>query len=86
VALGWMWIVASYALIGGVAGALFDSLLGATVQSRRWCDTCQRETEHIVHQCGTATKNVRGFQWMDNDMVNFLSSAAGGLIAAILSR
>mgnify|MGYP001027352676 CR=1 FL=1 len=84
--LGWTWIVARNVMIGGVVGALADSLFGATIQSRRWCDTCERETERIVHDCGTATRNVRGFQWIDNDMVNFLSSAAGGLIAAILSR
>jgi uncharacterized protein (TIGR00297 family) len=86
VALGWTWIVARNVMIGGVVGALVDSLFGATIQSRRWCDTCERETERIVHDCGTPTRNVRGFQWIDNDMVNFLSSAAGGLIAAILSR
>jgi uncharacterized protein (TIGR00297 family) len=86
VALGWTWIVATTVMIGGIAGALVDSVLGATIQSRRWCDTCERETEHIVHDCGTATQNVRGLQWIDNDMVNFLSSAAGGVIAAILSR
>jgi len=86
VTLGWTWIVARNVMIGGVVGALVDSLFGATIQSRRWCDTCERETERIVHDCGNATRNVRGFRWIDNDMVNFLSSAAGGLIAAILSR
>jgi uncharacterized protein (TIGR00297 family) len=86
VGLGWTWIVARCVMVGAIGGALLDSLLGAAMQSRRWCDTCERETEHIVHDCGTATQNIRGFQWMDNDMVNFLSSAAGGLIAAMLSR
>lgn len=85
-ALGGTWIVARNVMIGGTAGALVDSLLGATIQSRRWCDRCERETERTVHDCGTPTRNVRGFVWLDNDMVNFLSNAAGALIAAILSR
>jgi uncharacterized protein (TIGR00297 family) len=85
-ALGWASIVARNVMIGGLAGAIVDSLLGATVQSRRWCDACQRETERMVHDCGTPTRHLRGFVWLDNDLVNFLSNAAGGLIAAILTR
>jgi uncharacterized protein (TIGR00297 family) len=85
-ALGWPSTVARNVMIGGVAGALVDSLLGATMQSRRWCDVCERETERTVHDCGTSTRHRRGFVWLDNDLVNFLSNAAGGLIAAILTR
>lgn len=84
--LGWTSIVARGVMIGGVAGALADSLLGATIQSRRWCDTCARETERTVHDCGTPTHNRRGLAWLDNDLVNFLSNVAGALVAAALSR
>lgn len=73
-------------LAGGVAGALVDSLLGATLQARRWCETCTRETERVVHDCGTETRRLRGLPWLDNDAVNLASSAAGGLLAALLSR
>jgi len=85
-ALGWTWIVVRNVIIGGVAGALVDSLLGATVQSRRRCDACGRETERAVHDCGTPTRHVRGLTWLDNDMVNFLSNAAGALVAVLLPR
>ena len=76
---------AAFVFAGGVAGAFLDSILGATVQLRRWCDRCQRETERRVHDCGTSTARYRGLRWMDNDVVNVLGAAIGGLIAAVLT-
>jgi uncharacterized protein (TIGR00297 family) len=73
-------------LLAGVTGSLIDSILGATVQSRRWCPTCERETERRVHDCGATTKHARGIAWLDNDAVNLLSNAAGGLLAMVLAR
>ena len=84
--LGWTTVIARHVALGGVLGALLDSVLGATVQARRWCETCGRETERAIHDCGTATRPHRGLGWLDNDLVNFLSNAAGGLLAALLSR
>lgn len=71
---------------GGVAGSLVDSLLGATLQVRRWCGTCDRETERDVHDCGTPTRHARGLHGLDNDLVNLLSNVAGGLLAALIAR
>jgi len=77
----------SLALVGcGFAGAVIDSLLGATVQARRWCDGCNLATERRIHRCGEATRAAGGVAWLDNDAVNLVSSAAGGLLAAILVR
>ena len=70
------------ATVGGVAGSLFDSLLGATAQAIYWCDTCEKETERKVHRCGTATRLLRGWRWLGNDLVNFFASAVGALVAA----
>jgi uncharacterized protein (TIGR00297 family) len=86
VALGWSTRLGTTIVIAGFAGATIDSLLGATMQGRRWCDSCRRETERAVHDCGSATRRSRGFDWLDNDVVNFISNAAAGLLAALLIR
>ncbi len=63
--------------IGGFGGATIDSLLGATLQARRWCPACQRECEVDPHGCSTATVHRRGLPWLTNDGVNLLATACG---------
>ena len=73
------------ATLGGLAGSLFDSLLGATVQAIYHCPQCDKETErHPTHSCGMETTQIRGWGWLNNDLVNFLASVVGALVAAIL--
>lgn len=58
--------------LAGLAGALFDSYLGATVQAIYYCPVCEKETErHPKHLCGNPTEFKRGFRWLSNDWVNF---------------
>ncbi len=68
------------AITGGFAGALLDSLLGAGAQSRRWCAQCGTGTERRVHGCGAETTANGGFSWLDNDMVNAMSSVGGAIV------
>lgn len=68
-------------LLSGMAGCLFDSLLGATVQAIYYCPVCNKETERRIHNCGTKTKPLRGISWMNNDLVNFLATLFGALVA-----
>ena len=76
------WVVWAAVSLGGLAGALFDSLLGATAQAIYRCPACQRETEqHPRHRCGAATAQVRGWRWLNNDLVNLACSLVGAGLA-----
>jgi uncharacterized protein (TIGR00297 family) len=67
--------------LSGLAGSLFDSLLGATVQRIYYCDVCQKDTERKVHKCGHPTRPYRGWHWLNNDLVNLWASLVGGIMA-----
>ncbi|MFK7697787.1 DUF92 domain-containing protein [Paenibacillus sp. HJGM_3] len=66
--------------LGGAAGSLADSALGAAWQRMYRCPVCGREVETRRH-CGEATVHVRGWAALGNDAVNVLSSAVGGAVA-----
>jgi len=75
---GWLLIIA--ALIGGLAGAFFDSLVGSTVQRMNRCTVCGAEIEQHTH-CSQSSERLRGWRWMNNDAVNALSSVFGGVVS-----
>ena len=81
VGIGAWWAVAA----GGFAGAVADSLLGASLQELRYCPACKRNCETDPHVCGTPTRLVRGASWMNNDTVNACATAAGALVAGCLA-
>lgn len=68
--------------IAGFAGALVDSILGATVQAQYWCSRCDVVTEEALHQCGTSTTLRHGSPVVTNDVVNALAIAGSAAAAA----
>ena len=80
------WSLFVFITLAGLAGSLFDSFLGGTVQAMYFCPTDNKETEkHPLHTCGTPTVHVRGWKWLDNDWVNFSCGAVGALTAILFS-
>lgn len=69
---------------GGFAGAVLDSLIGATLQEQRWCERCKKQTERYVHRCGTPTQRLTGVPWITNDVVNTACVLAGALVSAAM--
>lgn len=72
--------------IGGFAGMVADSLAGATLQARRYCDRCRQWTERRVHPCGYRTTHRRGLKWVTNDEVNVLGTLSGAVVALVIWR
>ncbi|MBN2426108.1 MAG: DUF92 domain-containing protein [Calditrichaceae bacterium] len=56
----------------GVFGSIIDSILGATIQGQYVCSVCKKYTEKKIH-CNYETKLIRGYKFINNDTVNFLS-------------
>ncbi len=79
-------VVVLSVIAGGIVGALVDTLLGATIQERRWCPQCAQPTEQVVHTCMTPTELRNGWRGMTNDMVNVLCTVSGGAVALLFWR
>ncbi len=80
------WRVPPVAMVaGGISGLVADSVLGATLQERRWCPVCGRMTERRVHSCATPTLVQGGLRGYTNDAVNLTSVILGALVATVLS-
>jgi uncharacterized protein (TIGR00297 family) len=77
-------LVGAVAAIGGIAGSVMDSLLGATLQ-----------VHYRLSPDGTVTERKpgpevdyerdRGLKWLNNDSVNAVAAVSGALVAAMLA-
>jgi uncharacterized protein (TIGR00297 family) len=69
------------AFVGGLSGAVADTVIGATLQERRRCLGCGEYTERLMHSCGSRTRVSRGISGVGNDAVNLIATIVGGGIA-----
>ncbi|MEZ4357775.1 MAG: DUF92 domain-containing protein [Eubacteriales bacterium] len=72
--------------LGGIIGSVLDSILGDTIQAKFQHPGSNKLTERPFVE-GVRTKLKRGFKFVNNDIVNLLSSFASGtiiLLTAIL--
>lgn len=76
--------VIAAAEVGGLAGAMFDSVLGATLQGIYRDPARDMLTEKARAVDGRPHPLARGWRWMTNDWVNFLASLAGATVAALI--
>jgi uncharacterized protein (TIGR00297 family) len=67
--------------LGGFLGSLIDSLLGATCQGVYYSEELKTETEKRF-SFGRKNRLVRGFGFVNNDLVNFLSIAISSALFA----
>ena len=80
------WALLPLITFAGLAGSLFDSFLGATLQAMYYCPADKKETEkHPLHTCGTETIHKRGWKGLNNDWVNFACGAFGALCALLVN-
>lgn len=86
---GILWINQNYVqyvllvICAGLIGSIFDSILGATIQAQNKCSVCNKITEKNIH-CGVESNHYVGYEWINNDMVNFFSGLAGAVVIIIL--
>ena len=69
-------------IIGGYSGNLLDSIIGGTIQRIGKCTECGNMTENMTHHNKKVTI-TRGNKNINNDVVNFISTIFGAIIAVI---
>lgn len=77
------WVAVAVISVVGLLGALVDSFLGATVQAQYQCPTCKKHTEKDHHCDNDSIPLIGGHKMINNDIVNFSNTVAGGLLGAL---
>lgn len=83
-ALQWENIPVMTVAFFGWLGSLFDTWFGAVWQAVYRCPICGMQTERKEH-CGQKTVHIKGYRFINNDVVNVLSIACSALVYVVLS-
>jgi uncharacterized protein (TIGR00297 family) len=70
-------------IVSGTVGSIVDSIFGATVQSQYLDASTGKMTEKTIVN-GNKTSLVRGFSWLDNDVVNWACAVSGAFAFVLL--
>lgn len=63
----------------GFVGSMADSLIGGSIQAQYKCEVCGKVTERRRHCGENSTNLIRGYKWVNNDLVNFIASVVGAV-------
>lgn len=67
----------------GLLGSLTDSILGVLFQAKYKCQKCKKIIEESTH-CNKKSNLIKGYNFFDNNLVNFLSNILVFLISYLL--
>lgn len=73
------------AMIAGTLGSLLDSFLGASAQGIYYCEGCERYSEEPIHDCGRQAVPIRGWPWLTNNLINWVSGIVGSAVMVTLT-
>ncbi len=71
------------AVNAGFAGAILDSMIGGSIQAMYRCNVCERITEKKLH-CEVPANLISGWRFVNNDMVNLVSTLFAGIVVAVI--
>ena len=73
------------AMIAGTLGSLLDSFLGASAQGIYYCEGCERYSEEPIPDCGRQAVPIRGWSWLTNNLINWVSGIVGSAVMVTLT-
>ncbi len=72
------------ATVGGLVGCLCDSYIGGKFQAQYRDGVTGNLTERVHDEKGRLNPLESGYEWLNNDVVNFACTAVGATIAAVM--